>query len=279
MIRIETSISSYQLPMDLLQVKSKYEHYLNAGIRDVTGGGLAPGNIAVWCALLEAQRAAAVVGDFMEIGVWKGHSSALMALHMASNDKIVVVDKYAAKEDFLPALSISNFADDQLDFKRECSFNIWKRNELNNYRGSVRFAHIDGEHSYEAVYNDLELSSPLLSEGGLIVLDDMFAAGGPHLTEAMFKWLWANEHLATLILTGFNKCYICHPRSWHIYAHAIYCLPDLMDSLGHKVRIQRCGRGIEKSVVGIVSRADDYKFARVGQYYEHLSYTDFWIGA
>ena len=39
---------------------------------------------------------------------------------------------------------------------------------------SIDFLFIDGDHSYEGVKNDFEMYKPLVSKGGIIVLDDIY---------------------------------------------------------------------------------------------------------
>jgi hypothetical protein len=48
--------------------------------------------IAIWDSLLSYQQERQISGNLLEIGVWKGKSAALAALHCQSDDACVFVD-------------------------------------------------------------------------------------------------------------------------------------------------------------------------------------------
>jgi hypothetical protein len=48
--------------------------------------------IAIWDSLLSYQHERKISGNMLEIGVWKGKSAALVALHCQSDDACVFVD-------------------------------------------------------------------------------------------------------------------------------------------------------------------------------------------
>ena len=85
-------------------------------------------------------------------------------------------------------------------FKRHVDKNLYSNYNLNIITGdsmklesaiigeakSVNFASIDGGHHYECVINDLKLISGLMSEGGIISLDDYYHPGWVSVTLAQF---------------------------------------------------------------------------------------------
>jgi len=72
---------------------------------------------------------------------------------------------------------------------------------------SVALIHIDGEHTQSAVRTDLEMAASLLSNGGIIVLDDISNPWFPGIPAASFDFL-AKEDFALLVYTR-AKAYIC----------------------------------------------------------------------
>lgn len=83
----------------------------------------------------------------------------------------------------------------------------------------LRFIHIDGEHSRAALTKDLTLATACLSEGGLIVLDDMLHPGYPTLMVAVQDYLAANPGIVPLCIidretiVGATKFVLCQ-REW-----------------------------------------------------------------
>jgi predicted O-methyltransferase YrrM len=83
----------------------------------------------------------------------------------------------------------------------------------------LRFIHIDGEHSRAALAKDLALATACLSDGGLIVLDDMLHPGYPTLMVAVQDYLEANPTIVPLCIidretiVGATKFVLCQ-RDW-----------------------------------------------------------------
>jgi predicted O-methyltransferase YrrM len=57
----------------------------------------------------------------------------------------------------------------------------------------LRFFHIDGEHSRDALTRDLDRAVTVMAAEGLIVLDDMLHPGYPTLMVAVHQWLERNQ--------------------------------------------------------------------------------------
>jgi predicted O-methyltransferase YrrM len=83
----------------------------------------------------------------------------------------------------------------------------------------LRLFHIDGEHSRDALSRDLKLATSVISEGGIIVLDDMLHPGYPTLMVAVQKYLEANPDIVPLCIidretiVGATKFVLCQ-RHW-----------------------------------------------------------------
>ena len=68
----------------------RFDEYMKH-FSDVEGWFQTPA-IAIWDSLLSYQQERNISGNLLEIGVWKGKSAALAALHCQSDDACVFVD-------------------------------------------------------------------------------------------------------------------------------------------------------------------------------------------
>jgi hypothetical protein len=170
------------------------------------GGWFSDEAIASWDCLLSLQHTLALEGNLMEIGVLKGKSAALLAVHSSKDETCVFVDPALRKEatDVIELIRAKNNV-----YYRQMSQQIRGNAELVSLAGTFRWVHIDGEHCGRAVANDLAIAEMLLAPEGIICLDDFLVASYPQITMATFAFLerWKDE--LTLFLCGFGKGYIC----------------------------------------------------------------------
>jgi hypothetical protein len=169
-------------------------------------GWFKEGAIATWDSLLTLQTSLRLPGNLMEIGVSKGKSAALMALHTRPPETCVFVDLALRREaiDLIEAIRPQNNL-----WVRDMSQNIRRDERLMALAGTFRWIHIDGEHSGGAVLNDLETAEVLLSPEGVICLDDFMSPAYPQVTMAAFRFLDCRGREFSLFLNGFNKGYVC----------------------------------------------------------------------
>jgi hypothetical protein len=184
-----------------------------------TGADAIPGYFiteaaGAWDAFLDFQETSAIPGNLVEIGVWKGKSASLLALHLRAEDKLVLIDLGfpADVRARLDAIAPKN----GLIYIEQRSSRPLPAALASSWPRSVRFFHIDGEHTGEAVINDLRLASLWLSDTGLICLDDFFNPMYPQLTAAVFEYLAVHRHELALVLVGHNKGYLCRPTASHL---------------------------------------------------------------
>lgn len=184
---------------------SRLEHY--RGKFGHINGSFWDGAIVTWDILLERQSDLNIDGDIIEIGVLKGKSATLLALHAADEETFVLVDPAMRNEATSAVASVHPTNNVVI---KEFSQNIRHHPALKPK--GFRWIHIDGEHSGPAVVNDLEIAAKLLTPRGIICLDDFFTPAYPQITAATFAFLADNPQL-TLFLVGYNKGYICHSKS------------------------------------------------------------------
>jgi hypothetical protein len=175
-------------------------------------GFFVPESQAAWDFLLTCQNDMRVPGSFVEIGVWKGKSAYLGALHCSKENRIGLVDiqDIGTVSERIKALSgavVSTFIGKSLDFAQS---------PIVRELAPARWFPIDGDHTGYATTTDLATASSILGDQGIICVDDFFNPRYPQLTGAVYRWLFANSDLK-MFLCGGNKAYICRSEHYALY--------------------------------------------------------------
>ncbi len=174
------------------------------------GGSFLDGAIVTWDILLSRQAALGIEGDVLEIGVLKGKSATLMALHARADEAFVLIDPALRREAVEAVESVHAANNIQI---RDFSQNLHEHPALTSRGGRIRWIHIYGEHSGPAVRNDLEIADALIAPGGIICLDDFFTPAYPQVTAAVFEFLARHQDRLQLFLIGYNKGYSAVART------------------------------------------------------------------
>jgi hypothetical protein len=215
-----------------------------------------PDSVAIWDSLLSYQTASGKCGNFLEIGVFKGKSAAMAALHCRANEVYVLVDPIIQPQarttmDILKPDAVF-FETDSVDFFRS-GLTISNANKF-------RWIHIDGEHTGMAIANDLNIANSLVNQDGIVVLDDFFNAQYPQITAAAFEWISHHPRQLQLFLVGDNKAYFCRLRAAHDY------LSYIKDSL-HKDMVLR---DRDVTIWKTTTPSDMNAFGITGRFGEHV---------
>lgn len=171
-------------------------------------------SMAIWDCLLSFQQEQSLRGNLLEIGVWRGKSALLCAMHARRGEHCLFVD---------PALHPKTEETLQQSTGAECTFVRDESSTLNRspllraQARTFRWIHIDGEHSGTAVYDDMNISCQLLHERGVLVVDDFFNPIWPQITKAAFDYCARHDHEISMFLCGDNKGYFCRPRHKSMY--------------------------------------------------------------
>ena len=228
---------SYQQLLESLRQESASGSYVQnlITIGAIEGGGAAPLSYASMQLLLELQNLHGLSGDLLEIGVFHGHTLGLLASasrqgEIAIGGDIDPVTLKAAAERIrkelcaaLPWLFIKeiNCSSASLEFRRALLTNAGNT--------GVRFAHIDGEHSYELAKRDMELCDEVMAPWGLICVDDVFNLGSPSVTEALFAFNSQRDWELLLFTPG--KAFLCRPRYFPFYRKLLIQISNLLRDL------------------------------------------------
>lgn len=216
--------------------------------------------IAIWDALLDFQQQQQIVGNILEIGVWKGKSAALAALHCRADEQCVFVDPLPLDgvRECISAVMPST----KCHYLTESSQFLPRHPFLAQGVRSFRWIHIDGEHTAQAVSNDLAIAELLLGDRGMLVMDDFFNPGYPQVTQAVFQFLNAQPGRLTMVLCGFGKAYLCRPRAAREY------LSFMSNSLYSEMNDRQCGgvtiwkttEPADMNTFGVTERYMDYNY-------------------
>ncbi len=140
--------------------------------------------------LIRRQTALGISGHIAEIGTFEGRFFIAMALGLAEGERALGIDTFDWPNDGLLDLFHSHCARLGLAKDRYAAIKA-KASELSPadvtkaLGGPVRFWHLDGDHSREALTADLALAEATLHPQGMIVLDDMLHPGYPLLIVAV----------------------------------------------------------------------------------------------
>ena len=193
-------------------------------------GWFGEGAIALWDALLSFQDQQSIRGHLLEIGVWKGKSAALMALHAKAGTKLILadyqlkhepIDRALASAGLAPAVEVVKIGGD--------SRALHVHPILPECFQGVRWMHIDGEHSARAVSSDMAFANQVLSPDGVLVIDDFFSWLYPQVTEAVLRYVRSFPDDFALFLCGYNKAYLARPHAVHRYLE--FCAQTLPEAL------------------------------------------------
>ncbi len=228
-----TSVKS-KAPARALEIVARYRSELG----EITE--LVEPSIHVFAQLLERQAREGIGGDMMEIGVFRAGTAALLAACLQENERLFLIDPTQdADRNRQTIEGFSHVQPEQLTFHvlDSIAVNKWRERVLSPDVPLLRFAHIDGEHSYDAVYSDLDLARRYVTGGGLIVLDDIFNMNSACCTHAMFDYL-RDQPLLHLVAMGFRKAYLCESRHVASYRRFFLELPEMLGrTAGLQVRI------------------------------------------
>ncbi len=235
-----------------------YQRYLQS-CANVTGWFSAE-SAAIWDILLGYQTASQIRGNLLEIGVYQGKSAAMVALHCQTNETCVLVDA-------LPLNGVQRRIEElvpnaKCQYIQEMSQYLPRYPFVRDTARDFRWIHIDGEHSAQAVSNDLVIAESLLSDRGILVLDDFFSPSYPQITQVLFRFLETNPSRLSLILCGYNKGYLCRPKAVREYLTFIrsFLYPNMAKRNCGRVTICKTSEPADMNTFGVIDRDNDMDY-------------------
>ncbi|MFF2811456.1 class I SAM-dependent methyltransferase [Streptomyces sp. NPDC058000] len=167
---------------------------------------------------LRHQQDGAVAGDLLELGAYLGKSAIFLGARLRPEERFTVCDLFDS-----PAEDASNsremaksyatltrraFEANYLSFHEELPVIVQGLSSSVSEHvaaGSVRFAHIDASHLYEHVHGDILAVRELLTDRGVVVMDDYRAEHCPGVAAA--TWQAVTDHGLRPICVSGTKFY------------------------------------------------------------------------
>jgi predicted O-methyltransferase YrrM len=202
----ETTIS----PSSLLTVDSK--------ALETVPGWFEPTDQTLFSWFLSKQVSSGQKGDLAELGVYMGKSAISIGDHLQDGEVFTVIDLFeeiseevenqAENESTYADLTQRSFEANYLRFHDQLPRIIRgdSRRITEHARvGAHRFVHVDASHLFEHVRADAASARRLLSEGGVVVFDDIHSIHAPGVAAAVWDEV-LNGGLHVLV-TSENKLY------------------------------------------------------------------------
>jgi len=215
---------------------------------------------ALWRCLLDFQASeqGPGSGDLFEIGVWKGRSASLLATYCKPGEKLYLCDLELDEPAVRSAFATVDAKPQDVVPLSGPSSTLPGRLDLKAMHQSVRWMHIDGEHTGTAVYTELELAHRIVGPQGLVIIDDFFTSRYPANTTETVRYMEKNPFHFRLLAVGFNKAYLCRPAA--LPAHMDFMCNRLSDALlgyGCKSTIWKTTGAWDTDAVGITGFVDE----------------------
>jgi hypothetical protein len=224
--------------IDIASGHPAIDHYLADGYEQVRG--MSSRFAAAICGrLIQRQSALGIAGDVVEIGTFEGRFFIAMALGLAADEKALGIDVFDWPDAGVLDRFLANCDTHRLVRDR---FAAWKANsrsirvadlrrKLANRRS--RFFHIDGNHSYQSLSNDLALAHAVLHPQGIVCIDDMLHPSYPTLVTAVLDYLNQTPQMRVMCIidrediVAASKFLICNADAVALYQ------TDLLTTFAH----------------------------------------------
>ena len=189
--------------------------------------------------IIRRQSELGIKGHIAEIGTFEGRFFIAMALGLQPGEHALGIDTFNWPNEGLLDLFHAHCA--RLGLARErytaikANIRDVSANDIRKALGgresdSVRFWHLDGDHSREQLLLDLALAESTLHPQGMICLDDMLHPGYPLLVVAVHEWLERHPEWRVLCvidredIVAAAKFVLCHKDVVPLFEQ------DLMDT-------------------------------------------------
>lgn len=170
------------------------DRYLDQGYDSVVGMS-SKFAAAISAALLKLQSEMGIAGPIAEIGTFEGRFFIALAHALKPGEVALGIDLFDWPNPEVLDRFEANCLKHGIDPARKVTWKTDSRtmkpeDMLAKVGGKkLRFFHIDGEHSRDALTRDLDRAAAVMMPEGLIVLDDMLHPGYPTLMVAVHQWL------------------------------------------------------------------------------------------
>lgn len=211
------SASPAALDVSALDRHRRYESWREEARGRRLTGYFTARHAAVFDLLLGIQSVSNIAGNLLEIGAYNGRSAAMLLLHQAASEALVLID---ARESASVNALIGRHPTKQVEYLIGDRRRTMSREWLERRSGTCRWIHIDGNHTFPFVYEELECADILLQDDGLVVMDDAFSSHFPEVTQALFLYQHQHPGRFELLALGDGKAYLARPTTHEQYFDA-----------------------------------------------------------
>lgn len=185
---------------------------------DKVDGWFFEADVELFSKLLACQTAEGITGDILEIGAYQGKSAILMGYSLRDDEELVICDLFSDvmhHADIAPIPRQQYAGLEQQQFlanwdrfhTRRPRLEVCESTKLDLGERALRFAHIDGCHSYQCVANDIGLVVAHMAERGVIALDDYRGVETPGVAAAI--WQAVGNGVLFPFAATYMKMYAC----------------------------------------------------------------------
>lgn len=147
-----------------------------------------------------------IQGNIVEVGVYHGKSAVLLGQFAREGEQVTVVDTFLgySEDDDFEGLFRTHWQ--HVNSEKPVRIIVKKSQDIveGDLPNNVRIFHIDGDHSFEGTYNDMQHARRRLISGGCMILDDFLNQDWLGVSQAVNEFLRLNPDWC-LVAHGWNK--------------------------------------------------------------------------
>jgi hypothetical protein len=230
-----------------MDVSRTASYVLEDKLHSRVAGWLNEGAISAVIALAKWQEENNVFGDVAEIGVHHGKFFILLADLRRDHERAFAIDVFEDQQlntDNSGRGDLSRFKDNLRLYASGVDLEIIKKDSIQLTRGdfyrgkrsNIRLFSVDGSHTADHTFSDLTTAAQLLTEGGLIFLDDFYNPDWPGVQEGFYRFLANSSIDVAPFAYGNNKIYLCK-KAYHT-RYLAFVESDLRPFFLHYKRVE-----------------------------------------
>ena len=206
----------------------KFTTYHLFGHRRVAGYTEPPA-LGLLAAVDGAQRGAGITGPVAEIGVHHGQLFVAMKLLQRAGEAAIAIDLFGNQDaniDKSGAGNLERFLHNVERWSGRDGLVVHEGDSTQLRAGDipelkdVRLFSVDGGHTEEIVLSDMCLAESVLTDGGVVIADDVFNQQWPGVAVGTIHYLENGGALVPFYI-GFNKVLFAHPDYASRYRRAV----------------------------------------------------------
>lgn len=206
------------------EAEARRDEYLDGGGWEQIDGWLYIKALRLIDFFDKCQDALEVRGHIGEIGLYFGKLFIFLYLMAREGENVVGVDLFPKEEwekTFHRNMTRYAYPEKQPIIVKSDSLEVTAEQLLDLAGGPYRMFSVDGGHKMEHALNDLRLANAVLSEGGIVLLDDYFDPSFPGVSEATNRFFLEDDgvRIAPFLICG-NKVFLSTKGQAQAYREA-----------------------------------------------------------